>query len=50
VQQTVLSASGMIGPPVFAATVSAGSWPAAFAVAALFPIAGSIVIRPLGGH
>ena len=35
VQQTVLSASGMIGPPVFAATVSVGSWSAAFALAAL---------------
>jgi sugar phosphate permease len=50
VQQTVLSASGMIGPPVFAATVSLVSWPVAFAVAALFPIAGSLAIRTLGGH
>lgn len=49
-QQTVLSASGMIGPPVFAVTVSAGSWAAAFAIAALFPIAGSFVLRPLGGR
>ncbi len=49
-QQTVLSAAGMIGPLVFAATVSAGSWPAAFAIAALFPIAGSLVLRPLRGY
>lgn len=49
-QQTVLSASGMFGPPLFAATVSAGSWPAAFAIAALFPIAGSLMLRPLHGH
>ena len=49
-QQTVLSASGMVGPLVFAATVSAGSWSAAFAIAALFPVAGSLVLRPLRGH
>ncbi len=49
-QQTVLSASGMIGPPVFATTVSAGSWSAAFVIAALFPIAGSLMLRPLRGH
>lgn len=49
-QQTVLSAAGMIGPPVFAATVSAGSWSAAFAIAALFPIAGALMLHPLRGH
>jgi sugar phosphate permease len=49
-QQTVLSAAGMIGPPVFAATVSAGSWSAAFVIAALFPIAGSLMLRPFSGH
>ncbi|HEX2345452.1 MAG TPA: MFS transporter [Gaiellaceae bacterium] len=49
-QQTVLSASGMIGPPVFAATVSAGSWSAAFVIAALFPVAGSLMLRPVSGH
>jgi sugar phosphate permease len=48
-QQTVLSASGMIGPPMFAATVSAGSWSAAFAIAALFPIAGSLMLGTLRG-
>ena len=45
-----LSASGMIGPPLFAATVSAGSWSAAFVIAALFPIAGSLMLRPFSGH
>jgi MFS family permease len=49
-QQTVLSAAGMVGPPFFAATVSAGSWSAAFAIAAVFPIAGSLMLRPLRGH
>lgn len=49
-QQTVLSAGGMIGSPVFAATVSGASWPAAFAIAALFPVAGSLALRPLRGR
>ena len=49
-QQTVLSAAGMIGPPLFAATVSGGSWSAAFVIAALFPIAGSLMLRPRRRH
>ena len=40
-QQTVLSASGVGAPVAFAALVSWTSWQAAFAVAAVFPLAGS---------
>ncbi len=39
-QQTVLSAVGIAAPVGFAAAVSASSWQAAFAAAALFPLAG----------
>ena len=39
-QQTVLSGAGVAAPVVFAASVSATSWSAAFALAALFPLAG----------
>jgi MFS family permease len=39
-QQTVLSASGVVGPVLFAACVSLVSWPLAFVVAALFPLVG----------
>ena len=46
-QQTVLSGIGVAAPVLFAATVSAGSWSLAFAVAALFPLAGWYVLRPL---
>jgi hypothetical protein len=34
-------------PVAFAATVSATSWAAAFALAALFPLAGWWALRPL---
>jgi sugar phosphate permease len=51
-QQTVLSASGVGAPVAFAALVSWTSWQAAFAVAALFPLAGRILLtrldEPLG--
>ena len=40
VQQTVLAASGVAAPVVFAATVSSTSWPAAFVVAAAIPLIG----------
>ena len=40
VQQTVLAAIGVVAPLLFALTVSAGSWPFAFVVAALVPLTG----------
>ena len=50
VQQTALAASGVLVPVAFAAAVSATSWQAAFLVAAVFPIAGWLTLRPLVGH
>jgi MFS family permease len=49
-QQTVLAGVGIAVPVAFAATVSATSWTAAFALAALFPLAGWWVLRPLQGY
>lgn len=49
-QQTVLAGVGIAVPVAFAATVSATSWRAAFAIAALFPLAGWWVLRPLRGY
>jgi MFS family permease len=46
-QQTVLSASGVGAPVAFAALVSWTSWQAAFAVAALFPLAGRLLLQRL---
>ena len=46
-QQTVLSVVGIGAPIAFAATVSATSWRAAFALAAVFPLAGWWALRPL---
>lgn len=46
-QQTVLSASGVAAPVVFAALVSWTSWQAAFAVAALFPLSGRLLLKLL---
>jgi sugar phosphate permease len=46
-QQTVLSAIGVAAPVAFAAAVSATSWGLAFALAALFPLAGAWLLRPL---
>jgi sugar phosphate permease len=46
-QQTVLSVIGIGAPVAFAAAVSALSWRAAFALAALFPLAGVWLLRPL---
>jgi sugar phosphate permease len=48
-QQTVLSVTGAALPPVFAAGVSAASWQAAFALAAVFPLAGAWLLRALDG-
>jgi MFS family permease len=49
-QQTVLSAIGIASPPLFAATAAGISWAAAFLIAAAFPLAGWLALRPLGGH
>ena len=49
-QQTVLSAIGIAAPVAFAAMVSGTSWPAAFALASVFPLAGAWLLRPLAGH
>jgi MFS family permease len=46
-QQTVLSAIGVAAPVAFAAVVSASSWGFAFGVAALFPLAGTWLLRAL---
>ena len=45
VQQTVLSLAGVATPLAFAAVVSSGSWSLAYGLAALFPIAGWLVLR-----
>ena len=47
-QQSVLSGIGIAAPVLFALAVSSLSWPAAFALAALFPLAGSLALRGLG--
>jgi sugar phosphate permease len=47
VQQTALAAAGAIVPPAFAAVVAASSWRLGFAVAAVFPLAGVHLLRPL---
>jgi sugar phosphate permease len=49
-QQTVLSAIGVAAPVAFAAAVSATSWGIAFALAALFPVAGAWLLRPLASR
>jgi sugar phosphate permease len=49
-QQTVLSGVGVGAPLLFAATVSVGSWGVAFALAAVFPFAGSLFLRPLRAY
>ncbi len=48
-QQTVLSLLGIFAPLGFALVVSAGSWRLAYGLAALFPLAGAAVLRPLRG-
>jgi MFS family permease len=46
-QQSALAAAGAIVPPAFAAVVAASSWRVGFAAAALFPLAGVQLLRPL---
>jgi sugar phosphate permease len=46
-QQSALAAAGAIVPPAFAAVVAASSWRVGFAVAAVFPLAGVQLLRPL---
>jgi sugar phosphate permease len=46
-QQSALAAAGAIVPPAFAAVVAAGSWRIGFAGAAVFPLAGVLLLRPL---
>jgi sugar phosphate permease len=49
-QQTVLSGYGVAAPVVFAVSVALFSWSAAFALAALFPLAGWLALRPLRAY
>ena len=49
-QQTALAAAGAAVPPAFAAVVAASSWRTGFALAALFPLAGVQLLRPLGSR
>jgi sugar phosphate permease len=49
-QQTVLSGIGVAAPVLFAVTVTNASWATAFAVAAVFPLAGWLVLRPLRSY
>jgi sugar phosphate permease len=46
-QQTVLGGAGIVSPVIFATVVSATSWHAAFAVAAVVPLAGVWTLLPL---
>jgi MFS family permease len=46
-QQTALAATGAVVPPVFAAVVSVTSWRIGFGLAAAFPLAGALLLRPL---
>jgi MFS family permease len=46
-QQTALSVAGAVVPPAFAALVAATSWRVGFALAAVFPLVGVQLLRPL---
>jgi sugar phosphate permease len=46
-QQTALAAAGAVVPPAFAAVVVATSWRMSFALAAVFPLVGVQLLRPL---
>jgi MFS family permease len=46
-QQSALSAAGAVVPPAFAALVAATSWRLGFALAAVFPLVGVQLLRPL---
>ena len=48
-QQSVLSGIGVVAPVGFALVASGVSWRAAYAVAAVFPLVGALVLRPLAG-
>jgi len=45
--QSAPAAAGAIVPPAFAAVVAASSWRIGFAGAAVFPLAGVLLLRPL---
>jgi hypothetical protein len=47
VQQTMLQTAVVLAPLAFAPFVSATSWGAGFAVAAVFPLGGASVLRRL---
>jgi sugar phosphate permease len=49
-QQTVLSVSGVVVPPLFALTVGLSSWRVGFLAAALAPLAGWALLAPLKGR
>jgi MFS family permease len=49
-QQTALGGIGVVSPVAFAAVVASASWTLAFAVAALVPLVGVWVLRPLREH
>ena len=49
-QQSVLAGLALVAPVVFASTVSAWSWQAAFAIAALPVLVGWAGLRPLRGY
>ncbi len=49
-QQTVLSAVGVVTPIAFAAIVSLSSWRVGFALAALGPLAGVVLLRRMPGQ
>lgn len=46
-QNTIISVGGAVAPAAFGALVGATSWPAAFALLALAPLAAHVVLRPL---
>ncbi len=48
-QQSVLSGYGVAAPLLFAVSIDWLSWPAAFVLASLFPLAGWLALRPLRG-
>jgi sugar phosphate permease len=48
--ETALSVFNMLAPVTFAALVAATSWRAGFALLALSPLAGWLVLRPLAEH
>jgi MFS family permease len=49
-QQTVLSVSGVVVPPLFALVVGLSSWRVGFLAAAFAPLAGWALLAPLKGR